>query len=56
MNSKCEGERSTSHPCHFTDRERDIQFLLKRRLGWPQSQSGCFGGKKSLLALQRIEP
>jgi hypothetical protein len=37
-------------------KNKKTQYPLNRRLGGPQSQSGYFGGEKSLLLLLEFEP
>jgi len=45
----------TSHPGHCTTR-RESQYPWNRRLGGPQSRSGCFREETNLLSLKGFEP
>jgi hypothetical protein len=61
MNSLTEaingGEWSASRPGHFTPQGKSPWYPLARRLGGPQSHSGCYGeGKNSqpLLGLESL--
>jgi hypothetical protein len=49
------GEWSTSHPCCFAPRQKCHWHPSERRLGGPQSQSGCCGEEKNV-ALLGIKP
>jgi hypothetical protein len=49
-----EGEWLTTHPCLFSLGK--TRYLLKRRLGGPQNQSGRFGEEKYRLPLPGFEP
>jgi hypothetical protein len=39
------GEWSASRSCRFTPQEKSPRYPLDRRLGRPQSRSGCYGEK-----------
>jgi len=50
------GEWSASHPSSFTPREKIPWYPIDRRLGGPQSHSGCGGEEKNSQPPPRIKP
>jgi hypothetical protein len=50
------GEWSASCPRHFIPQEKSPWYLLDRRLGGPQSCSGCGGEEKNSQPPLEIEP
>jgi hypothetical protein len=49
------GEWSASRPCRLTPGGNSPQYPLDRRLGGPQSRSGCYKEEKNILPLLGIE-
>jgi hypothetical protein len=50
------GEWSASHLCHFMPQETSPGILIRyKKLGGPQSQSGCYREGENLLSLLGIE-
>jgi hypothetical protein len=50
------GEQSTSCPSSFTPRGKSLQHPLGRKLGGPQSWSGCYGEEKNLTSARTQTP
>jgi len=49
-------EWSVSCPYRFTPGKRNLRYQMNRRLGGPQSRSGCFRQAHSFFYLPGIEP